>query len=96
MPEKDYFLRVYKSQIVRFEGDLALALWYSALKDYTKRFKPDKHGFVRVSSEVFNNDWGYCRMKIWRLNKKLEEKGFITVDRVSRGGRSFIGFKILK
>ena len=97
MSDKNYYLRIDKKSIAeKFGGDLALAVWYSALKDYQKRFKPDKFGFVRVSSAVFEEDFGLYRMKVWRLNQKLEEAGFIVVDKVSRGSRKFIGFKVLK
>lgn len=94
MPEKNYFLRINKSQIVRFEGDLALVLWYSALKDYARRFKPDKHGFVRITSHLINEDYGLDKQKIRRLNRKLEKMNLIVIDNVTRGGRTPIGFKI--
>lgn len=84
-----------KRDLSRVDGDFALLLWYSILKDYAKRMNQDKNGFVRVSSKVFELDLNADRMKVWRYNKKLEDKGLIAVDRVSRGGRTWIGFKLI-
>lgn len=96
MSDKKYYFKVDKRYVAAFNGDLVLAFWYSALKDYQRRFKPDKLGFVRVSSATFEEDFGFYRMKVWRLNQKLEDAGYIVVDKVSRGGRRYIGFKVLK
>ena len=94
MSDKNYYIKVDRRTILEFEGDLAMAVWYSALRDYARRFKPDRLGFTRVASSVFKQDFGYSKLKVWRLNKKLEELGYIIVDRVARGGRRYIGFKI--
>lgn len=94
MPGKNYFLQIEKSQIARFEGDLALVLWYSALKDYAKRFKPDKHGFIRVSNKLIATDYGLDKQKARRMSKQLEKLGMIVLDNVARGGRTPTGFKI--
>lgn len=94
MPEKNYFLRIDKSQIVRFEGDLGLVLWYSALKDYARRFKPDKHGFIRVSNRLIATDYGLDKQKARRMSKQLEKLGLIVLDNVARGGRTPTGFKM--
>lgn len=84
-----------KRDIERVDGDLALLAWYVILKDYANRMPPDKRGFTRVSSKVFEVDLKADRMKIWRYNKKLEDKGLIVVDRVARGRSTWIGFKIV-
>lgn len=69
--------------------------WYSVLKDYRRRFKRDRHGFTRVPSQVFNDDYGFDRIRVWRYNKMLEDKGLIKVDRVHRGGRTWIGYRLV-
>lgn len=94
MPGKNYFLQIEKSQIAKFEGNLDLALWYSALKDYGRRFKPDKHGFIRITSHLINEDYGLDKQKIRRLNRQLEKMHLIVIDNVARGGRTPIGFKL--
>lgn len=93
--KKELFIPVQKSDFSKFDGELGLLLWYSALKDYYSRLRHDKDGFVRVSSMVFKEDLNADRMKVWRHNKKLEGKGLIVVDRVARGRRTWIGFKII-
>ena len=93
--EKKYPIPLDTRDVLKVDGDLRLALWYAALKDYRRRFKKDKNGFVRVPSKVFRFDFGADRKKVWRYNRKLEDKGLIVVDRVSRGGRTPIGFKII-
>lgn len=92
---KKYPFPVNYEDIPKFDGNLRLAVWYALLKDYSKRFKKDKYGFVRVPSKVFRFDMGADRKKVWRYNKKLEDKGFIVIDRVARGGRTWIGYKIV-
>lgn len=94
--DQNYYIRVDKRHIAKLNGDLALAVWYSTLRDYARRIKPDELGFTRVSSSIFEQDFGYCRMRVWRLNKKLEDAGFIIVDKTPRGGRRYIGFKFIK
>ena len=92
---KELYIMTQKADFKRFGGELGLLLWYSTLQDYARRFKKDSNGFVRVSSKVFEEDLGCDRMKVWRYNKKLEDKGFIVVDRVARGRKTWIGFKII-
>lgn len=96
MQIEDYFLRVRKTDIAKVEYDLTLALWYSALKDYARRFKPDKSGFNRINSALFESDLGVSRMRAWRYNSKLEALGLISLDKAHRGGRTWVGVKILK
>lgn len=93
--KKKYPVPFDLQDVAKVDGDLRLACWYAFLKDYRNRFKKDKLGFVRVPSEVFRFDLGADRKKVWRYNKKLEDKGLIIVDRVARGGRTWIGFKII-
>lgn len=90
-----YYFVTSKVDYLKVEGDLALWSWYSILKDYAKRFNMDKHGFVRVRSDIFADDYGVDRMKVWRYNKKLEDKGLLKLDRKHRGGRTWIGFKLV-
>ena len=84
-----------KRDLHKVDGDLALLAWYVILKDYANRLGKDKRGFTRVSSKVFSVDLGADRKKVWRYNKKLEDKGLIVVDRVARGRSTWIGFKII-
>lgn len=84
-----------KADLAKVGGSTKLFFWYSVLKDYRKRFKRDKHGFTRVSSQVFSDDYGFDRKKVWRYNKELEDKGLVEIDRVHRGGRTWIGFRIV-
>jgi len=79
----------------RVEGDFFLWIWYSVLKDYAKRFKKDRFGFTRVDSQVFEEDYNLDRRKVWRYNRKLEDKGLLVIDRVKRGGRTWLGFKLV-
>lgn len=90
-----FTLRVKKDLVRFFDGDLALALWYTALIDYSKRFKRDKHGFSRISNQIIAKDLNLSRSQIRTLNNKLVAKGLIQVDDVSRGGRTFAGYKFL-
>ena len=83
-----------KRDLDKVDGDWALAYYYAILKDYSNRLVQDKKGFTRVSSKVFEKDLKADRMKIWRYNKKLEDKGLIVVDRGARGRSTWIGFKI--
>lgn len=89
-----YFI-TNKLDYAKVGGDFALAYWYAVLKDYRKRFKVDPHGFTRVSSETFLDDFGLDRVKVWRYNRKLEDKGLLKLDRKKRGGRTWIGFKLI-
>lgn len=93
--KKEPYISTPKSDIKRFDGELGLLMWYSILKDYYRRLRHDKNGFVRVSSKIFKEDINADRMKVWRYNKKLEDKGLIVVDRVARGRKTWIGFKII-
>lgn len=93
--EKKYPVQLDLRDVHKVDGDLGLALWYALLKDYRRRFRKDKLGFIRVPSKVFKYDTGADRMKVWRYNKKLEDKGLVIVDRVARGNRTWIGFKLV-
>lgn len=79
----------------RCEGDFFLWIWYSVLKDYSKRFKKDCYGFTRVNTQVFADDYNLDRGKVWRYNRKLEDKGLLVIDRVKRGGRTWLGYKLI-
>lgn len=91
----DRFYIVTKNDIWKVDGDIKLLAWYSNLKDYARRYKKDKNGFIRIPPEVYNDDIGVTRRTIRRYNKKLEDKGLIEIDRVRRGGRTWAGFKLI-
>ena len=93
MAEKRY-IRIDFDDVSRFEGDLQLCFWYSALKNYAKVFKADSSGFHRVSSKTIEEDFGFNRLRVWRYNQRLAEKGFIELDK-KRGGNTWMGFKII-
>ena len=95
MRDKEPYFIVKKKDMGKVNQDLALLSWYAILKDYAKRFKKDEKGFIRVPSNAFMEDYSLYHMKIWRYNKKLEDKGLIVVDRASRGGRTWIGYKFI-
>lgn len=84
-----------KADFGKSGGDPKVFFWYSVLKDYRRRFKRDRHGFTRVPSRLFQEDYGFDRMRVWRYNKLLEGKGLVEIDRVHRGGRTWIGFRIV-
>jgi hypothetical protein len=93
--KKQYPISCELDDLAKVGGNMNLAYWYALLKDYRKRFKKDKLGFIRVPSQVFRFDMGADRKKVWRYNRKLEDKGLIIVDRTARGGRTWIGYKII-
>lgn len=89
------FTRLYREDYAEVEGDFALAFWYAVIKDYVSICKRDNHGYTRVSSKQFADDWGVDRQTVWRYNRKLEDKGLIRLDRGHRGGRTWVGFKLV-
>ena len=91
----DKYYATNRSDVMKVGGDLKMLAWYSALKDYAKRFKKDKLGFIRVPSYVLAEDFSTNRTQIWRYNRMLEDKGLIEVDRVHRGGHTWVGFKLI-
>lgn len=93
--DEKYVLLSAKKDFERVGKSERLFFWYTVLKDYRKRFKRDKYGFTRVPSAVMKLDYGYDRIKVWRYNKELEDKGLIKVDRVHRGGRTWIGYRLV-
>ena len=84
-----------KRDLKAVDYDWSLAFYYAILKDYVRRLPADKKGFTRISSKMFETDLRADRMKIWRYNKKLEDKGLIVADRTQRGGRTYIGVKLI-
>lgn len=89
------YIIVKKRDLRKLDNDFRLALWLSALKDYARRFKRDKFGYYRVPIDIIEADYGLYRVKIWRYNKELEDKGLIKVDRTIRGGRTWMGFRFI-
>lgn len=84
-----------RRDLTKVGGDLALLCWYSKLKDYRQRFKPDKYGFIRIPPSVYEDDLGMSKKQVQRYNKKLEDKGLLKVDRMRRGGRTWAGFRLV-
>ena len=85
-----------KRTIGLLAGDPASMLWFAALKDYSKRFKPDKTGFIRISYKVVESDYGLDRRQIKYLNNKLVKARLIKIDTTIRGGRIPTGYIIYK
>lgn len=90
----NYYLKIDKRTLGRLSGDPASMLWYAALKDYARRFKPDREGYIRISPKVVEVDYGFNRDQIKYLNKKLRSVGLIEIDPVKRGRRIPTGYKI--
>ena len=90
----EYFLRIDKSLVDKLKGDPAAMLWYGALRDYARRFKPDDNGFVRLSTSVAEQDFGITPRQVRYLSHKLQTAGLIVLDNTPRGGRTPMGFKI--
>ena len=89
------FIKSERRDYAIVEGDLSMWGWYSIMKNYARVCKRDQYGFYRVSSQRFADDWGLDRIKVWRYNRKLEDKGLLKIDRRKRGGRTWIGFKLV-
>lgn len=94
--ESGYYFWADRRDLEKVGGDLALWFWYAKLKDYAKRFKKDKNGYVRVPPDVFAEDLLFNKKKVQRYNKKLEDKGLIKTDKVRRGGRTWAGYKLVR
>jgi biotin operon repressor len=92
--DKTYII-AERSDYALAEGDFLAWSWYSILKNYTRLCKRDNHGYTRVSSKKLADDWGVDRQTVWRYNRKLEDKGLIRLDRGHRGGRTWVGFKLV-
>lgn len=95
MVQNERFYIIKKSDINKVDGDIKLLAWYSTLKDYSKRYRKDKTGFIRISPEIYKSDSGVTRRTIRRYNKRLEDKGLIEIDKTRRGGRTWAGFKLV-
>ena len=86
---------VNKNDTHKVGNNPALLLWYSKLKDYSRRFKPDKSGFIRIPPSYYEEDAMVDRRTVKRYNKQLEDKGLIKVDKIRRGGRTWAGFRLV-
>lgn len=91
----EFYFLTSKNDYARVEGNLAMLSWLSILKDYAKRMRADRYGFVRIRSDTFENDWGLDRVTVWRYNRKLEDIGLIELDHIKRGGRTWVGFRLV-
>lgn len=91
----DIYVKVDKRDIKKFGSNLSLLMWYSKLKDYSRRFKPDKSGYIRIPPSYYTEDVLLDIRTIKRYNKQLEDKGLIKVDKIRRGGRTWSGFRIV-
>jgi len=87
------FIQIDKDLLRKFDGDLRAIAWYGCLLDYSKRFRPDKYGFTRISRKVVADDYGIGKDAIYRMNLRLEVYGLIETDKIKRGNRCPIGFK---
>lgn len=97
MSDKNYYFKLDKRTLPTiFNGDLASWAWYYSLKDYTKRFRADKYGYIRISNQIIMRDFGFDRFRAYKLNKKLESLGLIEIDSIKRGKRIPTGIKITK
>ena len=91
----DFYFLADKRDVPKVDGDLALFLWYSKLKDYTKRFSKDEYGYIRIPPRIYEEDLNMSKKQAQRYNKKLEDKGLIKVDKIHRGNRTWAGFKLV-
>lgn len=89
------YMLIKKADFGKSGADPKVFFWYEVLKDYRRRFRKDRFGFIRVPSQVFFEDYGFDRIRVWRYNRLLEDKGLIELDKVHRGGRTWIGFRII-
>lgn len=89
------YLVTMKRDLQRLDYDFRLTFWLSILKDYARRFKPDKLGYIRVPIDIIEADYKMYRVKIWRYNRELEDKGLLKIDRTIRGGRTWMGFRFI-
>lgn len=92
--DSDFYLKIEFRHLRKVRGDPALMLWYGALRDYARKFKPDKTGYIRLSKAVVDSDYGINRRQIQRMNGRLEELGLIEIDKLQRGGRTPMGYRI--
>lgn len=90
-----YYFWVDKQDLIKVNGDVALLIWYAKLKDYAKRFKIDKTGYIRIPPDVYEKDLLFSKKKVQRYNRRLEDKGLIVVDKVHRGGRTWAGYRLI-
>jgi hypothetical protein len=89
------YLKVDKWRLDVLHGDPAAMFWYQALLDYSKRFKPDKLGYIRISRQTVMSDYGFSRTQIQHLNRKLCDAKLINIDMVRRGNRTPTGYRML-
>lgn len=89
------YLKIDKHRLKPLLGDPAAMFWYQVLVDYSKRFKPDKLGFIRINKKTIMDDYGLNRDQIQYLNRKLCKVGVIRMDTERRGNRTPAGYRIL-
>lgn len=89
------FIMSERSDYTLVEGDFLLWTWLSIIKNYVRICRRDNHGYTRISSRRFADDWGVDRHTVWRYNRRLEDKGLIKLDRKRRGGRTWVGIKLI-
>lgn len=90
-----YYFFIDRKDMPKFGRNHKMLVWYSILKDYSRRFKKDKTGYVRIPPKIYMSDYGISKKTFQRYNRKLEDKGLIVVDKVHRGGRTWAGFKLI-
>ena len=89
------YLRVEKWRLKPLLGDPAAMFWFQAILDYSKRFMPDRHGYIRIVRQTIQDDYGLSREQIKYLNRKLVDKKLIALDPINRGYKTPTGYKIL-
>jgi len=89
------YLKIEKTRLTALSGDPAAMFWYSVLCDYSRRFKPDKHGYIRIVRQTVTDDYGLTREQIKYLNRKLVEKRMIALDPINRGFKTPTGYRIM-
>lgn len=93
--DNGYYFWADKRDLDKVDGDIALWFWYAKLKDYAKRFRRDKTGYVRIPPYIYTEDLPFSKKKVQRYNKRLEDKGLIVVDKIHRGGRTWAGYRLV-
>lgn len=88
-------MKVEKWRLEPLLGDPAAMFWFQILLDYSRRFKPDRHGYVRITRQTILDDYGLSREQIKYLNRKLVEKNLIELDPINHGYKTPTGYRIL-
>ena len=88
------YLRVDLGCLKSLRGDPAAMFWYEVLLDYSRTFKPDKHGYIRISKQVVYETYGFNVRQVRYLNEKLCKANLLKIDTAPRGKRTPIGYML--